>query len=68
MKTIDYVTVAAAHNFCAKEQGKKTTAYVNMRDIHNLIHANEKKSYHQGWSFLGSKADWNRAIRPVYGS
>lgn len=68
MNKVNYITLRAAHNFCTKEQGKKKTAYVKMSEIASLVHANEKKSYHQGWTFLGSKADWKRAVQPYYGA
>jgi hypothetical protein len=63
MKTVDYVTVNAAHKFAAQEQGKKPTAYIKLGEVQTLCVVEPCKTKKQHWSFFG---DWKKSVAPWY--
>lgn len=66
MKNVELVTLKAAHTHLTKQGKGKSGGFVSFHDMKELITANKPKHQGQGWTFLGSKSDWNRAVAPYY--
>ncbi len=65
-KEISYITLRAAHRFASNG---KANQYVSLRELQKLCLDNNKKPYKgQGWSFMGTKADWKSCVQPYYNS
>ena len=64
---VDFITLKAAHSHLLQKGKGDGKGFVHFHEVKALLTANKPKATNQGWTFLGSKADWKRAVQPYYG-